>query len=324
MVSRSPTSEHWNLQRRIRMKHLLQRILCKVALGKHVERAIDLAVVDRVNPQFVLPGHFYSPIPELEEVRGNEENIFNRAAKVIPGISLNESGQVELLEKFVAYYRKMPFYSEKTDGLRYFLANDYYNHADGIFLFCMIMHVKPRRIVEVGSGYSSCAMVDTNELFFGGSILLTFIDPFPDRFLSLLEEHEAAKLDVISNRVQDVRIELFDQLRAGDILFIDSSHISKVGSDVNYIFFEILPRLKKGVYVHFHDIFFPFEYPKSWIYSGRAFNECYVLRAFLQFNSHFKIMLFNAFLEQFYKEWLASHMPLCLKGRGASVWLQKL
>ena len=93
--------------------------------------------------------------------------------------------------------------------------------------------------------------------------------------------------------LQSVGVEVFEELGRGDILFIDSTHVSKLGSDVNYLFFEILPRLRSGVRVHIHDVFFPFEYPPKWIAKGIAWNENYLLRGFLQYNDKFRIVLFN-------------------------------
>ncbi|NQS88701.1 hypothetical protein HQ584_02790 [Patescibacteria group bacterium] len=119
-------------------------------------------------------------------------------------------------------------------------------------------------------------------------------------------------------------MESFKQLKENDILFIDTSHVSKTGSDVNYIFFDILPNLNSGVLIHFHDIFYPFEYPKKKILDGHAFNECYILRAFLQYNTRFKIILFNTFLEHYYEDWFRQNMPLCLRNKGGSIWLRKV
>ena len=113
-------------------------------------------------------------------------------------------------------------------------------------------------------------------------------------------------------------------LASGDILFIDSTHVSKAGSDVNHIFFKILPSLAEGVNIHLHDIFYPFEYPKEWIYEGRAWNENYVLHAFLQYNSAFKITFFSNFLARFHHRTFHEKMPLCMKNTGGSIWLQRV
>ena len=113
-------------------------------------------------------------------------------------------------------------------------------------------------------------------------------------------------------------------LEKNDILFIDSTHVSKAGSDVNYILFEILPTLKEGVIIHFHDVFYPFEYPQGWIEKGFAWNEDYLLRAFLMYNSNFELLFFNTYMEQFHKTWIAKNMPDILKNMGGGLWLRKV
>ena len=268
---------------------------------------------------FVPPGHFYSPIPDLNEIRQNEEKVFQRRPRTIPGIELNEEAQLQLFEKFKKYYYTLPFRAEKTKGLRYYFENPAFSYADGIFLYSMIRHVKPKKIIEVGSGYSSAATLDTNELFFDGAIKCTFIEPYPDLLLSLMKKGDEDRVTIISSKLQNVSLNVFSELSAGDILFIDSTHVSKTNSDVNYVFFELLPFLAEGVYIHIHDITFPFEYPKEWVYEGRAWNEAYLLRAFLQYNSAFEIVFFYDFLQHFYRERFAAEMPLVLKNSGASL-----
>ena len=115
---------------------------------------------------------------------------------------------------------------------------------------------------------------------------------------------------------------LFDELAENDILFIDSTHVSKTGSDVNYILFEILPRLKPGVFIHFHDVFYPFEYPREWVFGGFNWNENYLLHAFLMYNETFEIKIFADYLHVHHKE-IFKEMPLCYKNTGGNLWLQK-
>ena len=274
--------------------------------------------------RYVPPGHFYSPIPNLDEVRENESTIFGSVPNALAGIDLAEASQLQLLAEFKTYYSELPFTANKTPTLRYFFENSSYSYSDAIFLYCMIRHAQPKRIVEIGSGHSSCVTLDTNELFFSGAIKTTFIEPYPELLLSLLKPSDKEGIRLIPSNLQDVEAEVFQSLEANDILFVDSTHVCRINSDVNRILFEILPSLKSGVYVHFHDIFYPFEYPKEWVYEGRAWNEAYALRAFLQFNSAFRIVLFNTYLEHFHRPFFEENMPLCLKNPGGSVWLQKL
>jgi len=283
-----------------------------------------LAVVkgDLWNPQEFPPGHYHSPIPSLKRIRKEESKIFE-TPRSIPGVDLNEAEQLRLLEAFKEFYREIPFKEHKEEGLRYYFENPYYSYSDAIFLYSMIRHAKPERIIEVGSGHSSCVILDTNDLFFNKTILCTFIDPFPGRFLSLIKRTDEENLDLINKDIQDIDIRIFQSLSENDLLVIDSTHVSKAESDVNYIIFEILPILGKGVTIHFHDIFYPFEYPKEWIFGGRSWNEAYMLRAFLQYNPSFKIVFFNTYLHHFFRDRFEEEYPLCLKNTGGSIWLKR-
>ena len=270
-------------------------------------------------------GSFYSPIPSLEEVRNDKAWIFDRTKRELGGIELNQEEQVKLLDELKQFYAQQPFSDEPTAGFRYYFKNVFFSYSDALFLYSMIRYAKPKRIIEIGSGYSSFVMLDTNERFFDNSIRLTFIEPYPDRLRSRLKETDLKAVDLLAKRVQDVELERFSELVAGDILFVDSSHVSKVGSDVNHILFEILPRLAKGVFVHFHDIFYPFEYPDDWILKRRWFwNEAYILRSFLQYNSAFKVRVWNNYLGKFYPEKLEESMPLAIKNLGGSIWLERV
>jgi hypothetical protein len=112
-------------------------------------------------------------------------------------------------------------------------------------------------------------------------------------------------------------------LRSGDVLFVDSSHVAKIGSDVNSLFFDVLPNLAPGVVVHVHDIHYPFEYPKDWVFEGRAWNEAYLLRAFLTMNTDYEILLFNSYLSCFHIDEVAQLMPGWRINPGGSIWLRR-
>ncbi|MDR5756314.1 class I SAM-dependent methyltransferase [Caballeronia sp. LZ035] len=274
-------------------------------------------------PPFVPNGHFYSPIPALKEVQRNQQRIFGEWPRELPGIDLREASQLSLLESFLDQYRDLPFGDDETAGFRYRYRNPAYGHSDAIFLNMMLRHVKPARVIEIGSGYSSCMLLDTNEHWFDNSIVCTFIEPYPELLHSLLKEGDTQRVTIIPTGVQDVDLATFGALQANDVLFVDSTHVSKVGSDVNQIIFNVLPSLASGVYVHFHDIFYPFEYPRQWIEEGRAWNEAYMLRAFLQNNSAFEVVMFNTYMQHFHESWFVKNMPLCMKNTGASIWLRK-
>jgi hypothetical protein len=268
------------------------------------------------------PGHFYSPFPSLADIQARE------AANLgwdegLAGIDLNEAGQLALFEKLVPFYSEMPWNEGRTERLRYGFQNDMYSYADAIFLYGVIRHFRPRRIIEVGSGHSSCVMLDTSDLFFEGAIDCTFIEPYPGTLLSLLRPQDRARVRLLEKKVQDVPLETFDALEKGDILFVDSSHVTKVGSDLNHIVFNVLPRLAPGVLVHFHDVYYPFEYPRFVLRQGIAWNEAYLLRAFLQYNEAFEIALFNTYLETLHADRVYGAMPLCRRNPGGSLWLRR-
>jgi predicted O-methyltransferase YrrM len=273
------------------------------------------------------PGHFYSPIPSIKDITRDADRIFDRSLRALPGIAMDVDGQREMVRALAGFYAEQPFADTARDGRRYFFDNFYYAGADAIFLYAMLRVMQPRRIVEIGSGFSSAVMLDTNELFFDNAMRLTFIEPNSARLRSLLKDADRRTVEIIEKRIQDVGPDVVDTLGRGDILFVDSSHVSKVGSDVNYILFELLPRLAPGVIVHFHDIPYPFEYPREWYAYGYCWNEPYLLRAFLQHNSAFTIVLWNDFVIRFHKDLIEATMPICALpiefGVGGSIWLQR-
>lgn len=184
----------------------------------------------------------------------------------------------------------------------------------------MIMLNKPKHIIEIGSGFSTSVMLDTNEHCFNNEIIIECIEPRPQRLKELLKETD--HILIHENDLQEMSLDLFSKLEQNDILFIDSSHVIKAGSDVSYELFEILPRLPQGVHIHFHDVFWPFEYSMNWVTEGRAYNEQWVLRALLTDSTAYKVTLFG-------------HQLQCLSNAGvlpkiqpiygvSSLWIEKL
>ncbi|MFL6594647.1 MAG: class I SAM-dependent methyltransferase [Chthoniobacterales bacterium] len=305
------------------MKNLLKAAVR--GLARHVPplRQLLVGLHAAKHPLFFPAGHFYSPLISAEEIHRDEQRIFASPPASLPAIDLRVDEQRQLLEEFAEYYKDLPFKPEKQPGLRYRYENPNYLYSDAIFLACMIRHARPARFLEVGCGYSSCVTLDINECDFSNAIECTFIDPYPDLLGSFLTAEDRERVRILPQRIQDVALEEFEKLAPNDILFIDSTHVSKTGSDVNRIIFEILPALRSGVYIHFHDIFYPFEYPTKWVYEGRGWNEAYTLRAFLEYNTAFEIVCFNTFLAHRFPEFFEARMPLCLKNTGASIWLRK-
>lgn len=267
--------------------------------------------------------HFYSPIVSLEEIKKRQSEIWsNNTINAIDGVNLNAQKQLQLLTKLSGYYNELPFNEQKQKGLRYYYDNGWYSYTDAIILYSMMRHYKPKQIIEIGSGFSSSVMLDTNELFFQNKINLTFIEPNAERLNSLTTQKDKTTCTVIEQNVQDVTSDVFAKLESNDFLFVDSSHIVKTGSDVNHILFKILPLLKPGVIIHFHDVFFPFEYPKEWVLNGQNLNEDYFLKAFMMYNPAFEILVFADYLHLFYKNAFEG-MPLCYKNHGGNFWIKK-
>ena len=279
------------------------------------------------SPETWVPaGHYYSPIvdPDDANVARILDNFDNLSLAPNAGIVLNEEEMLATLKRISSYYSEMPFQDDKSPGLRYYFRNGLFEQGDGTVYFGMLRDVKPKRVIEVGVGYSSCLLMDTNEKFFNGQIETTFIDPYPDTLQSLTADG-SFRGQLIQSKLQDVPLSLFEKLATGDILFIDSTHVSKMGSDVNHYMFRILPSLPPGVLIHIHDIFYPFEYSSEWIRKeNRSWNEAYLLRAFLQFNSAFSVMYFNHYVYRAHKDVLSKAMPKCLENPGGSIWIRRI
>ncbi|MDQ3393710.1 MAG: class I SAM-dependent methyltransferase, partial [Bacteroidota bacterium] len=281
---------------------------------------IKTRILKLVHKSIYLPGHYCSPIPDLKEILVREDKLFDTSFLKIPGIDINDNGQKELLKIFKSYHSDFPFKNLKEDNLdnRYYFKNGFFNKSDAFLLYSILRKFQPKRVIEVGSGYSSAVILDTNNLFLENRIENTFIEPYPKRLRSLLKK-EDVNHQIIEKKVQEVGIEVFKKLEKDDILFIDSSHISKIGSDLNYLLFDIIPLLNPGVIIHFHDICYPFEYPKEWILEGRFWNEAYLLKSFLMYNNCFEILLFNNYLSTHHNEWLTENL-FHAKGPGGSIW----
>ena len=274
-------------------------------------------------PDWSPPGHYYSPIVNLNDVRGKHSQVFDRSKNTIPGVDLRRLEQLALLDTLEKYYPELPFPENPQAGNRYYLKNEWFSHSDATCLYLMMRNLRPKRIIEVGSGFSSSAILDVAERFIP-EIELTFIDPDTARLFSLIHKKDLGNIHVISENIQNIDIERFGILESNDILFIDSSHVVKTASDVNFLVLDVLPMLRSGVRVHFHDIFFPFEYPEQWVYEGWAWNEAYLLRSFLMYNQAFQIELFPSMLQYQHASVLSNRMPLLMQSPASSLWLRRI
>lgn len=296
----------------------------------HVDQRIRLGwrIVRDRSVLHVPPGHPYSPIPS-ESDRGRAATIAGAGRREIPLVDLRDDQQWTLLTRLLAAYPETAHWLQSDQPRRFDLDNTWFAGSDAVCFALMLRQLKPRRLVEVGAGYSSALALDVDENFLGGSTRFTFIDPDLARLRSLLGAGdggagEGAACVIIQSEVQDVPLDVFSVLGDGDILAIDSSHVARAGSDVTHLFFEVLPALAPGVLVHIHDIFHPFEYPRRWLAAGTALNEAYTLHALLQSNERLEIVLWNHYLIRFQREWFADHMLMCLSApfETGGIWLR--
>jgi predicted O-methyltransferase YrrM len=242
-------------------------------------------------PPAFADGHFYSPVVNPAEARQDEARIWP-PQPTMAGIDMNDAGHLAVLQsdfpRFIGDYDYPEHGPADAELTHFYTQNSQFSWLDSRGLFVMMRARPPRRIIEVGSGYSSLLMADVNVRFLANMVDITCIEPFPRDFLRRGVDGLAR---VLVERVQDVSLDVFATLRDGDILFIDSSHVGKTGSDVLHLLFEVLPRLAPGVRIHIHDIFLPDDYPKDWVLdAGRSWNEQYLLRALLMDSPRYQVL----------------------------------
>jgi hypothetical protein len=266
----------------------------------------------------VTPVHFYQPIPNTQSLA---EALWNRPSELV-GIDMNDAMQLDLLRnhfpKFRGEYDQFP--SEPTsEPSRFHLNNGLFDGTDALVAYCMVRHFQPRLIIEVGSGFSS--LVAAEAIAKNKSSALICVEPFP---LDFLRKGVSGLRSLIEKKVEDIDLEFFSQLDSDDVLFIDSSHTVRIGGDVNYLFLEVLPRLKPGVIVHVHDIFFPFDYRRDWVVDElRFWAEQYLLQTFLTFNSEFEVLMANGYLGHHYMEDLKATFANSPWWGGGSFWMRR-
>lgn len=229
--------------------------------------------------------HYYDPLPDFREVTV-EKTLERRISKAI---DFDLPGQVELQRNLAAAYgAELAALAAKPEAEGGFpFQNEYFSFLDAAVYYALIRHLKPARVLEIGCGFSTRIAdkaLKANRAE-GSPGRLVCIEPYPQPRLTEFK----LEIELVQKKVEEVPLEFFQELSANDILFIDSSHVVKFQSDVCCEFLDILPSVRPGVWVHVHDIFFPTDYPVRWLVDRRiAFNEQYLLEAFLAFNASFK------------------------------------
>ncbi len=269
--------------------------------------------------------HFYSPIPDTRDL---PDSLWEKQND-LTGINISDESQLALLTKFATRYR--PEYqqiptspSEQNDFHGYYLNNGMFDSVDGEILYCMVRDFRPQSVLELGSGNSTrliSAALERNKQ--EDQPQHQVFDPYAD--LKLGELNDITK--VYRTRAQDVPVNYFQQLRQNDMLFIDSSHILKIGSDVHYLYTEVLPKISNGVVVHIHDVYLPQEYPKDFVKRRHCFNsEQYILQAFLTFNDRFRVLWGSNYMRLYHPEALSQAFPSFdpQKSEPESFWIQRV
>lgn len=266
--------------------------------------------------------HYYQPLinPKKHLTRSL------RTDRDLPGINLNTDAQLELLNRFNYVEELEQFPLEKGAELSYYYNNGFYEAGDAEYLYNMLRHFKPRKIVEIGSGYST--LMAQNAFKKNKSEDETYsykhicIEPYEQPWL------EKTGVEVIRKPVETIEKSFFEALDANDILFIDSTHVIRPQGDVLFEYLEILPILKPGVIVHIHDIFLPKDYLDQWVYDEhRLWNEQYLLEAFLTFNNKFRILGAVNYLSHNYHQQFAAKHPVYSRQPGrepGAFWMVKV
>ena len=298
-------------------------ILSKLPCGLRIQRLIRTITAELVFPQCSEPGHYYSPIPSRKDLQADRKRIFERGITP-PEVELNETQQMDLLNELVGLGKQVSLEQSPNSSNRYYIDNAFFNYADAIVLATLMLRFSPKQYIEIGSGFSSALALDIREKYNLDETFFTFIEPFGERLRSLLRPTDIERATILEMRVQDVSDDVFSKLQRNDFLFVDSSHLAKVGSDLNDILFRVLPLLKPGTIIHFHDIFWPFEYPENWVMKGRSWNEAYLLHAFLSNNNKYKVLLFSDYLVSKNPEIWTQLVSRAHSIEPSSLWLQKM
>jgi hypothetical protein len=300
------------MQGNINIMELSQFIAAVMPRCLHSGKFLELFPVWEQHGFHVTPVHFYQPIPDTREL---PETLWKQPSDLV-GINMNDAMQLDLLRNHFTKFRDecSNFPAEPPPGQR-----RPFRGVDALAAYCMVRHFQPRLIIEVGSGFSSLALGQAAAKNKNSALIC--IDPFPSDFL---RRGFPGLQSSIEEKIQNIDLKFFSQLQSGDILFIDSSHTVKIGGDVNYLFLEVLPRLKPGVIVHVHDIFLPFEYRRDWVLDEfRFWNEQYLLQAFLTFNSEFEVLLANSYLNHYHQEDLKAAFRNLPSWAGGSFWMRR-
>ncbi len=304
----------FNIKKKPSIKKLLKRIV--------LDKSFDHLVIQ---PEFksycqdlgcnLTVANFYSSIPMMADLHvhyaaNDKKPLYNHESV------FNKKTMEAFLARLVKYIDEFtPSKTATSDETEFFAHNDMFSHSDAMAYYAIIRHFKPQKIFEIGCGYSTlvanCAIKKNKS----GRIIAN--EPYPRGFL-----HQLPDVKLTAQTAQKITAKhINSQLNDGDILFVDTTHTVKEGSDVIHIICNLLPNITKTIYVHFHDIFLPFVYPKGWIYEGRNWEEQYLLYAYLLNNRQCKVLYSSAYNAHYFKKAMQG-FTVANPGGGGSLWLK--
>ncbi|NND03237.1 MAG: class I SAM-dependent methyltransferase, partial [Acidimicrobiia bacterium] len=253
---------------------------------------------------------FYSAMPVLSELKATRE-LWDRPSEMV-GVQYDLEGMEQRLARLVDTYGEEYAALPSYEDHKKIQIGPGFTIVDAMVLYMMIRDIKPRRYLEIGSGFStyySWLAVQKNREE-GVDCEFRVVDPYPRERLRQLDG-----IEVVAARAETVDLEYFTNLEAGDVLFIDTTHILKVGGECAFLYLEVIPRLAPGVTIHAHDISFPYNTPypaDTYIFDAkwpRYFTEMMLIQAFLAFNREFEITLSTPMIRQFDEAFLEKTLP---------------
>ena len=275
-----------------------------------------------------VPVHYYSPIPDINDLE--KRNIWNKKSE-LQGIKFDPKKQLAFLKQLRPFGEECVWPLNKTSNeADYFVDNDSFSFGCAAALYSMIRKYKPRTVIEIGSGHSSkiiAQSINANNKEMERSVSYIIIDPYPQNFI---KNNKISYTKLIPKKIEVIKPTFFNILEKNDILFVDSSHTVKIGSDVNFLILDILPRLHPGVIIHFHDIHLPFEYPKAYATTEtfrQFWTEQYLLQGFLSFNKEFEILIAMNYLMYYhineFKKSFPNYNPRLHKASSGSFYIRR-
>lgn len=262
-----------------------------VATVRRIRRGALTRVTKALERRGVIPAPAAAPpraAPPAEELIVRAEQVWGPSPASLPGLNLRADRQLELVGRMRPFARDLPDLDEER--------------GSACSLYLMMRTVEPKRVLEIGPGFGAAAATQIAET--------TSPDPVE---VTTLSRSELLTLE---------DTERFRSLKANDILFVDSSHACRGGSDVNAVLFEVLPSVSPGVWIHFSEVQYPFDYPPRWQQEGRRMGEAYLLHAFLQYNEVFQIRFWASYLYQHYRDVLRG-LPASL-AEDRALWIRKV